>query len=102
MGAFAGCCARAASGHTAAVPPSSVMNSRRCSRFDVDGQFELVRRLHRQVTRVGTFQDTVDIRRGALENIRGVRSVGDQGSFTDELPIAENRGDAMLCSGPDD
>src|SRR3977135_43996 len=27
---FAGCCARAASGHVAAVPPKSVMNSRRC------------------------------------------------------------------------
>ena len=26
---FAGCCARAASGHAAAAPPSSVMNSRR-------------------------------------------------------------------------
>jgi len=27
---FAGCCARAAIGHVAAVPPKSVMNSRRC------------------------------------------------------------------------
>src|SRR4030081_3926046 len=27
---FAGCCALAASGHVAAVPPKSVMNSRRC------------------------------------------------------------------------
>src|SRR5882672_8319478 len=27
---FAGFCARAASGHVAAVPPKSVMNSRRC------------------------------------------------------------------------
>ena len=30
---IAACCARAASGHAAAAPPSSVMNSRRCS-FD--------------------------------------------------------------------
>ena len=29
------CCARAASGHAAAAPPSSVMNSRRCSGRDV-------------------------------------------------------------------
>ena len=29
VGSFAGCCARAASGHAAAAPPSSVMNSRR-------------------------------------------------------------------------
>src|SRR5947208_2901174 len=28
-GIFANCCARAASGHAAAAPPSSVMNSRR-------------------------------------------------------------------------
>src|SRR5215813_6138206 len=27
---FAGCCARAASGHIVAAPPKSVMNSRRC------------------------------------------------------------------------
>ena len=31
VGSFAGCCARAASGHAAAAPPSSVMNSRRRS-----------------------------------------------------------------------
>jgi hypothetical protein len=31
VGSFAGCCARTASGHVAAAPPSSVMNSRRCS-----------------------------------------------------------------------
>ena len=30
---IAGCCARAASGHAAAAPPRSVMNSRRCNRF---------------------------------------------------------------------
>jgi hypothetical protein len=29
VGSTAGCCARAASGHAAATPPSSVMNSRR-------------------------------------------------------------------------
>jgi hypothetical protein len=29
VGIFAGCCARAASGHAAAAPPSSVMNARR-------------------------------------------------------------------------
>ena len=32
---IAGCCARAASGHATAAPPSSVMNSRRCSGRDV-------------------------------------------------------------------
>jgi hypothetical protein len=29
VGSFAGCCARAASGHATAAPPSSVMNWRR-------------------------------------------------------------------------
>jgi uncharacterized protein YchJ len=29
VGTFAGCCARAASGHAAAAPPRRVMNSRR-------------------------------------------------------------------------
>jgi hypothetical protein len=29
VGRFAACCARAANGHAAAAPPSSVMNSRR-------------------------------------------------------------------------
>jgi hypothetical protein len=29
VGSFLGCCARAASGHPTAAPPSSVMNSRR-------------------------------------------------------------------------
>ena len=29
VGSFAGCCARAASGHAAAAPPRRVMNSRR-------------------------------------------------------------------------
>jgi hypothetical protein len=31
---IAGCCARAESGHTAATPPRSVMNSRRAQSFD--------------------------------------------------------------------
>jgi hypothetical protein len=29
VGSFAGCCARAASGHVAAAPPSNDMNARR-------------------------------------------------------------------------
>ena len=29
VGSFAGCCARAASGHATAVPPAAAMNSRR-------------------------------------------------------------------------
>ena len=76
-----GCCPRAASGQRAA-PPSSVMNSRRfiirsprrrgraatadfeaerlCG-LEVDYQFELGRRLHRQVGRLLALEDAIDI-----------------------------------------
>jgi hypothetical protein len=36
---IAGCCARAASGHAAAAPPSSVMNSRRFMSLPSPWQF---------------------------------------------------------------
>ena len=70
---IAGCCARAASGHAAAAPPSSVMNSRRSHSItssarassvggtveaerlgglEVDHQLVLGWRLHRQVGRL--------------------------------------------------
>ena len=62
----------------------------------------LVRCLCRQITRIGTFQDAIDIRRRALKNIGGLRSVGDQGTFADELPIGENRRNAMLRCRADD
>ena len=79
---IAGCCARAASGHAAAAPPSSVMNSRRSHSItssarassvggtveaerlgglEVDHQLVLGRRLHRQVGRLLALEDAVDV-----------------------------------------
>ena len=78
VGSFAGCCARAASGHAAAAPPSSVMNSRRLHsitssarassdgrhveaeclrRLEIDDQFELGRLHDRQVGGLRALQD---------------------------------------------
>ena len=44
VGSFVGCCARAASGHAAAAPPSSVMNLRRVSFDHLVGDGEQRRR----------------------------------------------------------
>src|SRR6266536_2595644 len=49
-----GCCARAASGHAAAAPPSSVMKLRRLIRSPR-------RRLHRQVGRLLAPKDAIDV-----------------------------------------
>ena len=44
VGSFAGCCARAPSGHAAAAPPNRVMNSRRL-RLDLPLQSSVYRTL---------------------------------------------------------
>ena len=94
-----GCCARAVSGHAAAAPPSSVMNSRRSHSItssarassdrrhfeakrlgglQVDDQFVLGRRLHRQIGRLLALEDAIDIAGRAPVLIDEVRPVGDQ------------------------
>ena len=93
------CCARAASGHAAAAPPSSVMN---CAtlRFDhlvgkgkervrnfqtqrpgglgVNDEVEFGGLLDREVARFSAAKNLVDIVGGAPETVRQVRSVGHQ------------------------
>ena len=82
VGSFAGCCARAASGHAAAAPPSSVMNSRRSHSITSSARASsvggtsrpsalavlrlmtssnLVGCLHRQVGRLLALEDAIDI-----------------------------------------
>ena len=99
VGSFAGCCARAASGHAAAAPPSSVMNSRRSHSItssarassdrrhfeaerlgglEVDHQFVLGRRLHRQVGRLLALEDAVDVAGRAPVLVDQIGPIGDQ------------------------
>ena len=86
-----GCCARAASGHAAAAPPSSVMNSRRSHSItssarassvggisrpkafavvEVDDQLKFGRQLDRQVVGLGTLENSSGI------NARATISIG--------------------------
>src|SRR5262249_22578589 len=82
---MAACCARTASGHAAAAPPSSDMNSRRSfdqligaqqERFrdrqpeplgggQIDDEIELDRLFNRKLARLGAAQDLVDVVAGA-------------------------------------
>ena len=99
------CCARAASGHAAAAPPSSVMNSRRFirsprrrGRAAIGGtsrpsalavlrlidQLVLGRRLHRQVGRLLALEDAVDVAGRAPVLVDRIRPVGDQAAAGDE------------------
>src|SRR5882757_6961442 len=69
---FAGCCARAAIGHVAAVPPKSVMNSRRCM-HPPEGKTH--RRLKPNTLRRGGGEkgQPIDPRRCDPMSVRGVR-----------------------------
>ena len=107
VGSLPGCCARAASGHAAAAPPSSVMNSRRSHSItssarassvggtveaerlggvQVDDEIELGRLLDRDVGRLRPAQNLVDIVGGAPEQVREVWSIGHQTARFDVLP----------------
>ena len=99
------CCARAASGHAAAAPPSSVMNSRRLHSItssarasSVGGtsrpsalavlrlidQLVLGRRLHRQVGRLLALEDAIDVAGRAPVLVDRIRPIGDQAAGGDE------------------
>ena len=116
--ATAGCCARAASGHAAAAPPSSVMNSRRFIRsprrrgraawrhfeaerfggLEVDHQLVFGRRLHRQVGRLLALEDAIDVAGREAVLVDDIRPIGDQAAVGDEL-AAWSRPRA-ICAGP--
>ena len=106
VGSLPACCARAASGHAAAAPPSkrdelapshSITSSARASSVggiveaerlggrQVDDQIELGRLLDREVGRLRPAQNLVDIVGGAPEQVREVRSIGHQASRFDVL-----------------
>ena len=60
------------------------LETKHSSRSEIDGQLELRWCLCRQIARVGTFQDAVNIRGRAMKNIGGLWSVGDQGPFAEQ------------------
>ena len=107
---IAGCCARAASGHAAAAPPSSVMNSRRSHSItssarassvggtveaerlgglEIDHQFVLGRRLHRQVGGLLALEDAVDVAGRAPVLVDVIGPVGNQAAGGDEVAVAD-------------
>ena len=96
---IAGCCARAASGHAAAAPPSSVMNSRRSHsitssagravsggtsrpsasrRLEVDDELEFGRLQHRQVGGLRAFEDAAGIDADLAKRVRDIGPVAHQ------------------------
>src|SRR5260370_18215906 len=101
---IAGCCACAASGHAAPAPPSSVMNSRllirsprrrgehrwrhvetkRLRGLEIDDQFVLGRRLHRQVGGLLTVENAPDVLRRAPGLVGPIGPVRDQAAADDK------------------
>src|ERR1700690_2084030 len=59
--------------------------------LQVDGHFELGRKLYRQVGGVGALEDAIDIDRRAPVQIDGVDSIGNQATGIDHVPIRIDR-----------
>ena len=112
VGSFAGCCARAASGHarraaeqrdelaprhhsiTSSARASSVGGTVKAERLrgrEVDDELELGRLLDRQVGGLRSTQNLVDIVTGAPEQVREVYSIGHQTSRFDIFAMAVHR-----------
>ena len=72
------------------------------SRSDIDGQLEFRWCLCRQIARIGTFQDSINVRCRPVKNICGLWSVGDQSPFAGKLAVGENRRKTMLRCRADD
>ena len=68
----------------------------------VDGQFEFVRRLDRQLCRAGATQNTVDVISRPSELIAKVDTVCDQPTICGEGPERINRWQPVLCCQVDD
>src|SRR5262249_35853648 len=98
------CCARAASGHAAAAPPSSVMNSRRFIHLvgereqpvrhveveypgclEVEHELEFGRLHHRQVGRLFALENAPGIDAGLAIGIGDAGSIADQPALKSEF-----------------
>src|SRR5262249_10588561 len=109
------CCALAASGHAAAEAPRTVRNERRCIErllFDdlisqdkqfqrdrepqrlgclaVDGEEEARRLLHRQIGRLGAFENLVHVKGRAAKEVGGTFAVAHQPASFDEIADGEH------------
>src|SRR5262249_37120096 len=121
VGTFAGCCARAASGHTAPAPPSRLMKSgrfifavirsprrRRENRrrnfepqhfgsLEIDHEFVLGRRLHRKVGGLLALEDAIDVTGSAPELVDEIGTVGAQAAAGDVETAGKDRGELVPC-----
>src|SRR5262249_46926158 len=70
--------------------------------FKIDHQLKLHSLLHRQIGRLGTFQDLIDEFRGATVHIRFVGAVDHNGSGLDELNLRMYRRQMIFDSKVDD
>ena len=67
------------------------VEAQRLRGFEIDHQFEFVRRLHRQVTGLLTFENAIDIRRGATDRLVGIRPIRHEAAVCRVIPIGIGR-----------
>jgi hypothetical protein len=66
--------------------------------LEVYHQIVLGRPLHRQVTRLLAFEDTIDVARGAPELVEEIRTVGDQTASSGKKPLGITAGNRCLTA----
>jgi hypothetical protein len=96
-----------ASGHTRKNSRYREQRGRHCEAerlggLEVDHQLVFGRRLHRQICRLLTLEDTIDVAGGAPELIEIVSPVGDQAAFGAEVAFVKDRGQLVPCRKRDD